>query len=173
HGGSPCENTPGLRVGTFNLEIAAMMAPRPMLMISATGDWTRNTLREEFPAMQRMYELYDKAAEVETIQIDAPHNYNAASREATYRFFGKRIQNETDPAKLSDQEFNLEKINDMLALQGRVLPANALDYDGVFAQWKRIALEQVESSNEASQREHLMYALGVEWPVQVASEGKD
>jgi hypothetical protein len=148
-----------------------MMAPRPMLMISATGDWTRNTLREEYPAMQHMYELYDKAAEVETIQIDAPHNYNAASREAMYSFFGKRIQNQTDPAKLTDQKFNLEKINDMLALQGRGMPANALDYDGVFAQWKRIALEQVESSNEAGQREHLMYAMGVEWPAQVLSEG--
>jgi dienelactone hydrolase len=172
HGGSPCENTPGLRVGTFNLEIAAMMAPRPMLMISATGDWTRNTLREEYPAMQHMYELYDKAPEVEVIQVDAPHNYNAASREAMYRFFGKRIQNQTDATKLTDEKVNLEKINDMLALQGRALPANALDYDGVFAQWKRIALEQVAASDEAGQREHLMYAMGVEWPAQVSTEGE-
>ena len=29
-GGCPCENAPGLRVGTSNVEIAAMMAPRPM-----------------------------------------------------------------------------------------------------------------------------------------------
>src|SRR5690242_10887303 len=43
-GGDACENMPGLRIGTFNVEIGAMMAPRPMLMVSATGDWTKNTL---------------------------------------------------------------------------------------------------------------------------------
>ena len=45
--------------------------------------------------MQRIYDQYDKVAEVEMVQIDAPHNYNAASREAVYRFFGKRIHNDS------------------------------------------------------------------------------
>ena len=56
-GGSPCENAPNLRLDTFNLDIGAMMAPRPMLMVAATGDWTRNTPREEYPAMRAVYEL--------------------------------------------------------------------------------------------------------------------
>ncbi|MEJ7605476.1 MAG: hypothetical protein WKF37_04245 [Bryobacteraceae bacterium] len=85
-GGSPCENAPGLRVGTNNVEIAALTAPKPMLMVSATGDWTKNTPKEEFPAMKAIYELYDRSAYVETILIDAPHNYNRSSREAVYRF---------------------------------------------------------------------------------------
>ena len=63
-GGSPCENAPGLRLGTSNLEIGALMAPRPMLMISATGDWTRNTPKEEYPAIRSIYDLYDKAADL-------------------------------------------------------------------------------------------------------------
>ena len=95
-GGSPCENAPGLRLGTSNLEIGALMAPRPMLMIAATGDWTRNTPKEEYPALRSIYELYDKAAELEMIQIDAPHNYNQPSREAMYRFLGKRVLGDGD-----------------------------------------------------------------------------
>ena len=43
-GGCLCENPPGLRLETTNLEIAATIAPRPLLMISATGDWTNETL---------------------------------------------------------------------------------------------------------------------------------
>ena len=53
------------------------------------GDWTRNTPREEYPALKSIYELYDKAPLLEMVQIDAPHNYNRQSREAMYRFFGK------------------------------------------------------------------------------------
>jgi hypothetical protein len=70
-GGSPCENAPGMRVGAFNVEFGALMAPRPMLMVSATGDWTRNTLEEEYPAIKGIYELYDRASLVEAVRIDA------------------------------------------------------------------------------------------------------
>ena len=43
-GGCLCENLPGLRLDTNNVEIAATIAPRPLLMISATGDWTKETM---------------------------------------------------------------------------------------------------------------------------------
>ena len=53
-GGGICENAPSLRLGTFNVEIGAMMAPRPMLMIAATGDWTKNTPSEEYELADAM-----------------------------------------------------------------------------------------------------------------------
>jgi hypothetical protein len=51
-GGCLCENAPGLRLDTTNVEIAATIAPRPVLMVSATGDWTKNTLEREYPAVR-------------------------------------------------------------------------------------------------------------------------
>jgi hypothetical protein len=56
-GGAQCENAPNLRVDTFNVEIGAMLAPRPMPMVSATGDWTKNTPAEAFPAIRAIYTL--------------------------------------------------------------------------------------------------------------------
>src|SRR3954451_3826203 len=56
-GGCLCENPPGLRLDTTNVEIAATIAPRPLLMVSATGDWTAHTLEEEFPAVHNIYAL--------------------------------------------------------------------------------------------------------------------
>ena len=138
-GGGLCENAPNLRLDTFNVEIGAMMAPRPMIMISATGDWTKNNATEEFPAVHAIYELYDKAANVEMVHQDAPHNYNQAGREAVYRFFGKHVLGETDAAKFKERSIRVEKLQDMLALHNRKLPDNALDYDGIFAQWVRTA----------------------------------
>src|SRR5215510_9433561 len=123
-GGSPCENAPNLRLDTFNVELGAIMAPRPMLMVAATGDWTRSTPREEFPAVHAIYELYDKAANVEMMHQDAPHNYNQAAREAVYRFFGKHVLGETDAAKFKERGIRVEKLQDMLALHNRKLPDN-------------------------------------------------
>jgi hypothetical protein len=169
-GGSPCENAPGLRVGAFNVEIASMMAPRPMLMIAATGDWTKNTPREEYPAVRHIYGLYGKPENVETVQIDAPHNYNRASREAMYKFFGRRILNERDETKLAEQHVEVEKLQDMLALQGRTLPSKALSYEGLFGEWRSIARHTLEGADSAALREGMRTALAVEWPAEVVSD---
>ena len=56
-GGCLCENLPGLRLDATNVEIAATIAPRPLLMISATGDWTNETLEVEYPAVRALYAL--------------------------------------------------------------------------------------------------------------------
>ena len=172
-GGGVCENTPNLRLDTFNVEIAAMMAPKPMIMVSATGDWTKNNMTEEYPAVRAIYELFDKASNVEAMHQEAPHNYNRVAREAVYRFFGKHVLGETDAAKFKERNISLEKLQDMLALHNRKLPDNALDYAGIFAQWVRTAKTLVEGVTDRNQlREMMELALGAEWPERVVSEAK-
>src|SRR5205814_690396 len=105
-----------------------------------------NTPRVEYPAVRSIYELYDKAAEVETIQIDAPHNYNQASREAMYGFFGRRLLGKT--GAVAEGKFRAEKPQDLLALHGRALPANALTYEQIFAQWIAAAKRQSEETTD-------------------------
>ena len=78
-----------------------MMAPRPMIMSAATGDWTRNMATEEYPAVRAIYRSeLDRAAGVEMFFQDAPHNYNKVNREATYAFFGKHVLGEPDASQL-------------------------------------------------------------------------
>jgi len=85
-----CESPPIIRMnGISDMEIGATMAPRPLLMVSATGDWTVETPRVEYPAIRSIYKLYDATGRIESTQFEAGHNYNKASREAVYRFFGK------------------------------------------------------------------------------------
>jgi dienelactone hydrolase len=163
-GGDFCENAPGLRVGTNNVEIAAMFAPKPMLLVSATGDWTKNVPREEFPAIQRIYALYGKPENVEVIQIDAPHNFNQLSREGVYRFFDNRILGHTTSAPAPEKHVEVEMLQDMLALAGRTLPEHAASYQGVYQQWK--SLEPVQTSA----KERLQLALGVTSPARVISQ---
>ncbi len=170
-GGCVCENAPNLRLNAFNVEFAAMMAPRPMLMVSATGDWTRNTPQEEFPAVRSIYALYGKPENVENIHIDAPHNYNQASREAVYRFFGKHILGETDPRKLAERSIRLEKLQDMLVLHNRTLPRGALDSAGLFRWWREMSRRQAASTRDLEAlRERLRLAMVAEWPEEVTSQ---
>jgi dienelactone hydrolase len=162
-GGDFCENAPGLRLGTNNMEIGAMMAPRPMLMVAATGDWTVNTPREEYPAVQSIYRLFGAENKLEMVQIDAKHNYNRESREAVYRFFAKVAQGRQDADQIKESGVKMEKLQDMLALHGRPLPAGALTYEQLFAEWVKMAKRQ----NGEANRERLVAALHVEWPARV------
>jgi len=165
-GGGLCENAPGLRLDTNNVDIAAMMAPRPMIMSASTGDWTRNMKTEEYPAVRAVYELYDKAAEVEMFFQDAPHNYNKPNREATYAFFGKHVLGETDATKLTERGIQMPKLQDMLVLHNRTLPANAITFAQLFDEWKSMAKAQVSDL-----KQRLTSAIAAEWPAQVTSEG--
>ena len=125
--GNGCEEAPNLRVGAFNVMFGAMMAPRPLLMVSATGDWTRNTPKEEFPAVQGIYRLLDAEQNVESVQIDQGHNYSKESREAVYGFLGNRMLGERGP--VSEQRHRVEQLQDLLARFGNPRPANAVTMD--------------------------------------------
>jgi dienelactone hydrolase len=125
--GGGCQAAPNLRAAWpdfSNMVVGALMAPRPLLLVSASGDWTAATPTEVFPAIQSVYRLMGVENNVETIQIDAPHNYNKDSREAVYRFFNKTLLNNTAP--VPEQAFRVDFPHDLLALHARPRPANAL-----------------------------------------------
>ena len=164
-GGGLCENAPNLRLDTNNVEFASMLAPKPMLMTAATGDWTRNMMQEEYPAVRSIYDLYGKPDNVEALLLDAPHNYNQPNREAMYAFFGKHVLGETDASRFKEKSIRIEKLQDMLALLNRKLPDNAITFEQLFDEWVRFSKEQTESP-----RERLTAALAADWPTDVRVE---
>lgn len=169
-GGARCENTPGLRLGTSNLEIAALMAPKPMLLVSSTGDWTNHVPDEEFPAIRQVYALYDKTANLENFHQDAPHNYNRKAREAVYRFFAKHLLQDPKYNEYVEQGAQIERLQDMLGLMNRPLPPGALSYEGLFTEWQEMARAQFETSDISSLRTQFQQSIGVTWPSDVLHE---
>ena len=170
-GGDLCENAPGLRLSTSNVEIAAMFAPKPMLLVSATGDWTRNVPREEYPAIKKIYDLYGKGDQVEVVQIDEKHNFNRLSREAVYRFFAKHHPGLTGSRELKEHDIDVPMLQDMTVLSNRHLPENALGLEGVFALWQSRALDQNQGIHDRGiLRDRLRQTLAVEDPHDVIAD---
>lgn len=126
-GGSLCENSPNLRVDTNNVEIAALMAPRPMMMVSATGDWTKNTMTSEFPAVRSIYRLFGAEDKLTAIQVDAPHNYNQASREAVYGWFAHWFLNRAETTPIKERGAGIPTIPELLVFANRSRPENELN----------------------------------------------
>jgi hypothetical protein len=170
-GGDLCENAPGLRLNTSNVEIAAMFAPKPMLLVSATGDWTHNVPKEEFPAIQRIYDLYGKGDQVEVVQINEVHNFNELSREAVYHFFARHNPGLSDSRELIEHDISVPMLQEMMVLSNRKLPANALNLDGVFRLWQSISQAQNDQIQDpAFLRARLRQTLDVEIPLDVVAE---
>lgn len=90
-GGCVCENAPYLRLGTGNVEFAAMFAPKPLALIGAK-DWTIDIETKGYPQLQALYRLYETEGKVLAKCFPQfGHNYNQVSREVTYAWFNKHL----------------------------------------------------------------------------------
>jgi uncharacterized protein len=96
YGGCLCEiGMPvhrGADYASNNAEIAALAAPRPLLLVSVGTDWTYTTPRLELPYLRKIYCLYDNEAGVQNEHFaNEKHDYGAYKRQAVYRFFSKHL----------------------------------------------------------------------------------
>ena len=92
-GGCVCENASLLRIGTGNVELTALFAPKPQGM-TAANDWTREMLvpGKGFPELKRLYTMYGKPDHVICGDLlRFRHNYNVVTRELMYDWFNRHL----------------------------------------------------------------------------------
>jgi hypothetical protein len=159
-GGCLCENAPGLRLETNNVELAATIAPRPLLMVSATGDWTNETMELEFPAVRSIYDLFGAGDRVRALRIDAEHNYNRASREAMYAFMARALQNAPADVTIEERGFTPEPLQDLLVFHQRTPPSHAVNAQQLTANWIAAAKAQLASPDPQTSIAALRHSLG-------------
>lgn len=91
-GGCVCENCSYLRVGTGNIELAGMFAPRPLGM-SGADDWTLHLESKGLPQLKQLYKLYGAEDRVAAhVWKEFKHNYNQPAREMMYGWFNKYLK---------------------------------------------------------------------------------
>jgi len=78
---------------TSNVEIAAIFAPKPLLLISDGGDWTVNTPTMEYPYIKNVYSFFGAENKVENFHLaNEKHDYGPSKRQAAYSFLAKYLK---------------------------------------------------------------------------------
>jgi dienelactone hydrolase len=137
YGGCPCES--GMPVhqcggGTDNVELAAMAAPRPQLLISDGQDWTANMPEHDFPYLKKMYGYYGAEGLVENVHLPTEgHDFGPSKRIPLYRFIAKNFHVdikviEDKSGKIDESKVTIEKEPAMYVFgeKGEKLPAGAI-----------------------------------------------
>ena len=173
-GGCLCENAPGLRVEYSNMEIAAAAAARPQILVAATGDWTKDTLTVEGPAIERIYQLLNAQDRFRYVRFDFDHNYNQTSREAVYEWFGKWLLKHPNPASLKEKAYQKEPDAALRVFPGGKLPPNALTEARLIeslkdlhrARWQSLMVRDESGLGEFKKllQPAWRHTLQVEWP---------
>ena len=137
-GGCPCES--GLPVHgecsghkTNNDEIAAMIAPRPLMLLSDGDDWTRAVPGTDYPYLQKIYGFYGKQSDVESVFLSGDrHDYGTTKRFPMYKFISKHLGLNIDAitgkdGKIDESGITIQPNKDLLVFgPDHVLPKNAL-----------------------------------------------
>ena len=93
--------------GTCEAELAAIIAPMPLLLVSDGGDWTSSTPRLEYPFIQRIFGFYNAQDMVRNIHLpDERHDFGPNKRQAVYDFFIRVFA--LDATRLDESKVSVE-----------------------------------------------------------------
>ncbi len=93
---------------TNNVEIAASIAPKPLMLLSDGDDWTKNVPQVEYPYIKAVYEMFGAGDLVEYAHFpDEVHDYGISKRKAAYGFLAKHL--DLNLAKILDEDGNVNE----------------------------------------------------------------
>jgi hypothetical protein len=134
------------------MEIAAAVAPRPQVIVAATGDWTKKTMEVEGPAIEGIYKLFRAEDRFDYNIFDYPHNYNKQSREFVYASLGKWLLKEKDAANLKEQPYKKEPDSDLRVFPNDKLPESALKEQNLIRSLVAIYSKQLDQLKPTDSR---------------------
>jgi len=147
-GGCLCENAPLLRIDLNNIEIAAAVAPRPLMLISCTGDWTAKMPERDAPVVQRAYSALGVPDRFRVARVTAEHNYNKESRELAYSWLAQWLNNAPEADRLPEAPFQAGTKEELTVWDtAHPRPSNLLGADGMTESLRKAIQSQIAELN--------------------------
>lgn len=164
YGGCPCESGMDIHAcggRTNNVEIAAMAAPRPQLVVSDGGDWTDKMPEHDFPYLQKMYSWYNKKENVVNVHLpNDKHDFGITKRTPVYEFMAKHLglnikAIQDANGKVDESKITIEPEKSLFVFgdNGEKLPAHAVKG---FENLERVFVNEVEKA-----RTNQRYKIGL------------
>ncbi|NQT12359.1 MAG: hypothetical protein HQ582_06415 [Planctomycetes bacterium] len=137
-GGCVCENCSLLRIGTGNVELAALFAPKPLGM-TAANDWTKEMATKGLPELERLYKLLGAKGNVTCPSLlHFPHNYNYVTRAIMYRWFNTHLKLGLE-LPIVEEDYRLLSRREMFVWHGdhrrHRRPERGPDYERSLTKW--------------------------------------
>lgn len=150
-GGCTCENASLLRVGTGNIEFAALFAPKPMAM-STADDWTKEMRTKGFPELKKHWTVLGAPNHVALHdRTEFPHNFNAPSRAAMAAWFNQHLKLNLSEAQLAERDFQ-RLTRDEMSVWDAAHPAPAVRGPEaerhVLREWHEASLEAMRKAGD-------------------------
>ena len=115
-----CNHVPSLMALTDEPEICGLIAPRPSLYLCVTGDWTADFPKDEYPDMQRLYDLHGATDAIDVEQWDCGHDYHADMRSRMYDWFAHHLGGAPDASVSGERDEDILDAGDLEALDAPV-----------------------------------------------------
>ena len=134
-GGCVCENASYLRIGTGNVEFAALMAPRP-LALTAANDWTLEIEKKGYPELQAVWKLFEASDKVRArCWPEFGHNYNQPARQFMYEFLNEHLKLGHQTPMVEPPFQPLSRAEQTVFTKEHPRPADALSVDRLREKW--------------------------------------
>ena len=173
-GGCVCENAHYLRINQGNIDIAALVAPRPLGMTVA-NDWTKELETKGLPELKGLYGLLGVPERVGAhIATQFPHNYNLPSRKAMYAFLNRHFKlGLAEP--IEERDFVFLTPEEATVWSGSYPKPSGnqvgLEHEKQVCNWMSLqAKKQVDEVLSSGDADRIQGLLGAAWSMMVGRE---
>jgi dienelactone hydrolase len=111
-----CEVLPGALRFTEEGDVLGLVAPRALMVVSATMDSFQFSVGEANKSLERakaIFKLYDSEEKVAHPTFESPHAYNQAMRETMYGWMTRWLKGEGDGKPIPEPKHDVEAVEDL------------------------------------------------------------
>lgn len=151
-----CEVTPSALSYAEESAVLALVAPRALMVVSATKDafqFSVGEARKSLDAAGRVFALYDKKDHLRHAVFESRHDYNQAMREAMYGWMTRHLKSAGDGSPIAEPALETEDAETLRCFPGESRPDDFITLPAFAAAEARRLLRARPNSNHLEQWE--------------------